>query len=164
MKTLTLIRHAKSSWDDSSRPDKERTLNRRGMRDAPVIGERLSHRASKPQLILSSPAIRAIETARIIAGHVDYPISDIIVLDALYAATVATLRKIVEALDDNLSEVYLIGHNPGLSEFAADLSSNQITEMPTCSVVIAQVDSSKWHLLSKGFAEHIEFYKPKDRS
>ncbi len=72
MKTLFLIRHAKSSWDDTALPDKERPLNDRGLRDAPKMGERLAKRDVKPDLILSSPAVRALRTAEIIAKKLDY--------------------------------------------------------------------------------------------
>jgi phosphohistidine phosphatase len=72
MKTLFLIRHAKSSWDDTALPDKDRPLNDRGWRDAPKMGKRLAKRHVKPDLILSSPAVRALRTAEIIAKKLDY--------------------------------------------------------------------------------------------
>ena len=85
MKTLFLIRHAKSSWDDTALPDKDRPLNDRGRRDAPKMGERLAKRDVKPDLILSSPAVRALRTAEIIAKKLDYR-RKIVVNERLYAA------------------------------------------------------------------------------
>ena len=79
MKTLFLIRHAKSNWADAALPDKDRPLNDRGQRDAPKMGERLAKRAVKPDLILSSPATRALKTAEIIAKTLDYRRKDIVV-------------------------------------------------------------------------------------
>ena len=89
MKTLFLIRHAKSSWDDTALPDKDRPLNDRGKRDAPKMGKRLAKRDVKPDLILSSPAKRALTTAEIIAKKLDYKLKDIVVDDRLYAGAAA---------------------------------------------------------------------------
>jgi bisphosphoglycerate-dependent phosphoglycerate mutase len=89
MKRLFLIRHAKSSWDDPALPDKDRPLGDRGRRDARKMGKRLAKRDVKPDLILSSPARRALKTARIIAKKLDYKLKDIVVDDRLYAGAVA---------------------------------------------------------------------------
>ncbi len=86
MKTLFLVRHAKSSRDDPTLPDKERPLNDRGMRDAPRMGERLAKQGAQPDLILSSPAVRALATAELIAKRLDYKVKDIVVDQRLYAA------------------------------------------------------------------------------
>jgi phosphohistidine phosphatase len=86
MKTLFLIRHAKSSWGDTALPDKDRPLDDRGKRDAPKMGKRLAKRDVKPDLILSSPAMRALATAEIIAKKLDYKLEDILVDDRLYAS------------------------------------------------------------------------------
>jgi phosphohistidine phosphatase len=85
MKTLFLVRHAKSSWDDPALPDQDRPLNDRGKRDTPKMAERLAKRDVKPDLILSSPAMRALMTAEIIANKLDYKRKDIVVDDRLYA-------------------------------------------------------------------------------
>ena len=86
MKTLLLIRHAKSSWDDPALPDKDRPLNDRGRRDAPKMGKRLAKRGVKPDLILSSPALRALRTAEIIAKMLDYQRRDIVLNERLYCS------------------------------------------------------------------------------
>ena len=91
MKTLFLIRHAKSSWDDPALPDKDRPLGDRGRRDAPKMGKRLAKRDVKPDLILSSPARRALKTAEIIAKKLDYKLKDIVVDDRLYTGAVHDL-------------------------------------------------------------------------
>jgi phosphohistidine phosphatase len=144
LKTLTIIRHAKSSWDDPAVSDKERPLNRRGMKDAPKMGQGLSDRGSQPELMLTSPATRAIETARIIAEKVGYPINDIIVLDDLYNAPATVLQKIVRGLDESLREVYIIGHNPGVSEYASEVTNGQVKDLPTCGMVELKFDIKKW--------------------
>src|SRR5437899_2174425 len=133
MKTLFLIRHAKSSWDDTALPDKDRPLSDRGRRDAPKMGKRLAKRDVKPDLILSSPARRALTTAEIIAKKLDYKRKNIVVEDRLYSGAVHDLLNVVQKLGDKLERVMLFGHNPELTELAHPLSSD-ITHMPTFAV------------------------------
>src|SRR4029434_4144362 len=133
MKTLFLIRHAKSSWDDSALPDKDRPLDDRGNRDAPRMGKRLAERDVKPDLILSSPAMRALTTAEIIAKKLDYKRKNIVVDDRLYAGEADDLLNVIHKLDEKLERVMLFGHNPELTELAHRLSS-EIARMPTCAV------------------------------
>ena len=143
MKTLFLIRHAKSSWDDMALGDKDRPLNDRGKRDAPKVGERLAKRHAKPDLILSSPARRALTTAEIIAKKLDYKGSNIVVSDRLYAVEADELLDVIRQIDDGAESVMLIGHNPELTELAHRLSSN-ITHLPTCAVAEFTFDSPSW--------------------
>jgi len=148
MKTLFLIRHAKSSWGDTALPDKDRPLNDRGRRDAPKIGERLAKRDVKPDLILSSPAMRALKTAEIIAKKLDYRRKDIVVDDRLYAVGADDLLDVIRKLGDKLERVMLFGHNPELTELAHRLSS-KITHMPTCAVAEFAFDAKSWSKIGK---------------
>jgi phosphohistidine phosphatase len=148
MKTLFLIRHAKSSWGDTALPDKDRPLNDRGRRDAPKIGERLAKRDVKPDLILSSPAMRALKTAEIIAKKLDYRRKDIVVDDRLYAVGADDLLDVIRKLGDKLERVMLFGHNPELTELAHRLSS-KITHMPTCAVAEFTFDAKSWSKIGK---------------
>ena len=100
MKTLFLIRHAKSSWDDTALADNDRPLNARGKRDAPKMGKRLAKRGVKPDLILSSPATRALKTAEIIAKKLDYRRKNIVVDDRLYAVEADQLLDVIRKLGD----------------------------------------------------------------
>lgn len=143
MKRLFLIRHAKSSWDDAALADRERPLNERGKRDAPKIGERLARREIKPDLILSSPAVRALTTAKIIAGKLDYMRKHIGVDDRLYAAQADDLLEIIHALDDHLQCVMIVGHNPELSELAQRLSG-EIDQLPTGAVAEFGFAAKSW--------------------
>jgi len=111
MKTLYLLRHAKSSWDDASLTDRERPLAPRGERDAAQMSKRLSQLRVQPDLILSSPAARALATAKIVAKGLDGKTTKITPVDRLYAATRDTLIAVIEALDDQLGHVLLVGHN-----------------------------------------------------
>ena len=143
MKTLFLVRHAKSSRDDSELPDRERPLNERGMHDASRVGEQLAKRGAKPDLILSSPARRAITTAEVVARKLDYKGKDIVVDDRLYAATPDELLAVVHELDDKTKRVMLFGHNPELTELAHRLSG-KFTEMATCTVAEFAFDIKSW--------------------
>jgi phosphohistidine phosphatase len=148
MKTLFLIRHAKSSWDVTAVPDKDRPLDNRGKRDAPKMGKRLARRDVKPDLILSSPARRALTTAEIIAKKLDYKLKDIVVDDRLYAGDADDLLNVVHKLGDKLERVMLFGHNPELTELAHHLSSD-ITHMPTCAVAEFAFDAKSWSKIGK---------------
>jgi len=160
MKTLYLVRHAKSSRDDPSLADKDRPLDDRGHRDAPKMGKRLAKRDAKPDLILSSPALRALATAEIIAEALGYPLEDIEVNDSLYASDADTLLSVIHQLGDKLDRVMLVGHNPELSELAHRLAS-EITDMPTCAVAEFGFDSTSWSDVGKAKPEKVALDHPK---
>ena len=160
MKTLILVRHAKSSWDDTSLPDKDRPLNNRGKRDAPKMGERLAKRGAKPDLILSSPAKRALKTAEIIAKKLDYKRKDIVVDDRLYAVKPDDLLGVIRKLGDKLERVMVFGHNPELTELAHRLSS-EITHMPTCAVAEFTFDGKSWSNVGKERPAKVALEYPK---
>jgi len=143
MKTLFLVRHAKSSRDDPALPDKERPLNDRGRRDAPKMAERLAKRGVKPDVIVSSPALRALATAELFAGKLDYDVKDIVVDQRLYAAAPDDLLAVVHGLSDASHRVMLFGHNPEMTELAHRLSS-KIVDMPTCAVAEFRFDTRSW--------------------
>jgi len=148
MKTLFLVRHAKSSWNDPALSDPERPLNDRGRRDAPTMGERLAKRDVKPDLILSSPATRALMTAEIIAKKLAYKRKDIVVDDRLYAVQANDLLDVIHKLSDELKRVMLFGHNPELTELAHRLSG-EITHLPTCAVAELTFDVKSWSRVGK---------------
>ena len=160
MKTLFLVRHAKSSRDDTAIPDKDRPLNDRGKRDAPKMGERLSKRDLKPDLILSSPARRALRTAEIIAKKLDYRLKDIVVDDRLYAGEADDLIRVIHKLGDKLERVMMFGHNPELTELAHRLSS-KITHMPTCAIAEFTFDAKSWSYIGKAKPSSVTLDYPK---
>ncbi len=160
MKTLFLVRHAKSSWDDTAMPDKDRPLSDRGKRDAPKMGERLAKRDGKPDLILSSPARRALKTAEIIAKKLDYKRKDIVVDDRLYAVKADDLLGVIRKLGDKLERVMVFGHNPELTELAHRLST-EITHMPTCAVAEFTFDAKSWSNVGKDKPAKVALEYPK---
>jgi phosphohistidine phosphatase len=161
MKSLTLIRHAKSSWKDVYLLDVDRPLNKRGKRDAPVMGRRLAERESTPDLLISSPATRALVTAQVIAEEIGYPLEDIVVDERIYGAGVTELLRVVRGLDDALDHVMCFGHNPGLTDFVNYLSPDTIGNVPTCGVLEFTFDIDTWVRVGHVEPTHIHFDYPK---
>src|SRR5258708_25680804 len=131
MKILCLVRHEKSSWDDPGIDDLERPLNKRGEKDAPRMGKRLKEQNVTPNLIYSSPAFRAMTTAKIIAGILGYPVNSIRSESKLYHADADAILEIVHRVPEKNDCILMAGHNPGLSEFANDLLDETIDNIPT---------------------------------
>src|SRR5947199_3845490 len=132
----------------------------RGRRDVPKIGKRLTKRDVKPDLILSSPARRALTTAEIIAKKLDYKRKDIVVDDRLYAGAVHSLLDVIHGLGDRLERVILFGHNPELTELAHRLSG-EITHMPTCAVAEFTFGAKSWSYIGKGKPTRVTLDYPK---
>jgi phosphohistidine phosphatase len=163
MKTLILIRHAKSSWADAASADRDRPLDDRGERDVAMMGKRLAERSAKPDLILSSPATRALATAEVIAKRLDYRRKDIVVNDRLYASTAEALLDVIQALDDKLKRVVLVGHNPEMTELAHQLSS-EIGDMATCAVAEFRFDVNSWSEIGSAAPVQVALDFPKKSS
>ncbi|MDP1902378.1 MAG: histidine phosphatase family protein [Rubrivivax sp.] len=163
MKTLYLLRHAKSSWDETSLPDRDRPLEARGERDAVKMSKRWSQQHRKPDLIVSSPAVRALATAKVVAEGIEYKLKNIAVNDRLYAATVDALMTVIEALDDKLERVMLVGHNPGFTELAHHFDSG-ITHMPTCALAEFRFDAKSWSGIGQARPARTIFDSPKQSS
>jgi phosphohistidine phosphatase len=135
-------------------------LHDRGKRDAPKMGKRLARRDVKPDLILSSPAMRALTTAEIIAKKLDYKRKDIVVDDRLYAGEADDLLNVIHKLSDKRERVFLVGHNPELTELAHRLSG-EITHMPTCAVAAFTFDAKSWSNIGKAKPVKVALDYPK---
>lgn len=144
MLQLTLIRHAKSSWDDPALSDFDRPLNKRGKKNAPLMAKIIRERGLVFDQIVSSPAERAITTARLIAGKLGFPEQDIEQREGLYGASVDELLDCVHSLDDHYERIALIAHNPGLTDFCNHLSGESIANLPTCGVAVIEFELDDW--------------------
>ena len=142
-RTLILVRHGKSSWEEQGLTDRARPLAERGLRDAPLMGRRLAHDNVRPDLILSSPACRALSTARLLAHELGYPANGIVIDERLYGADVRTLMEVMGELGDELRCVMLFGHDPEFTDLAHRFSG-KITRMPTCAVARFTFDAPSW--------------------
>lgn len=161
MRTLFLIRHAKSSWADLNIHDFDRPLNDRGKKNAPFMGKLLAKEKILPDLIISSPAKRAITTARKIAKEINYSIPKIEENKTIYEANVKTLLKIVNEINDKNKAVFLFGHNPGFTDFLNYLTGENIGNIPTCGIAEINFDVSSWKEISKDLGNLIRFDYPK---
>ena len=147
-KTLYLVRHAKSSWKDASLGDRDRPLNKRGRRSAPDMGQRMAAQGHSPDLIISSPANRAISTAGIIAEHVAYEPSDIIQDEDLYFSGADHMRRVLLEVDDRYRSVMMVGHNPAMTYLINYLTNASVFNMPTCAIAVVGFDIASWADLS----------------
>jgi len=144
MKTLLIIRHAKSSWDNANLNDIDRPLNDRGKRDGPIMAARLIKAGVRIDLFVSSPAKRARHTAEIFANAFGRKEKDILFVPQLYHAQVQDFKEAVEGLDDQYDNVALFSHNPGITAFANILSSVRLDNMPTCSIFAVTGNAASW--------------------
>lgn len=143
-KRLTLLRHAKSSWNNASLDDRDRPLNERGERDAPVMGQRLLQKDSRPSLILTSPAKRARQTVRLIAREIGYPIEFLQTEAELYLASPEILLNVIAEQENTFNDIVLCGHNPGITELTNQLTGMAIDNVPTCGMVYIEAEIKAW--------------------
>jgi phosphohistidine phosphatase len=163
MRRLTLVRHAKSDWSLPGQADWDRPLNRRGQKDAPEMARRLRERRLKPDRILSSPAVRAIMTAAVMARELKVPASHVSQEERLYLASPADLLHVIRELGGDAKHLMVFGHNPGLTEFANRLSADEhIDNIPTCGTFTALYDVRDWAELDWHTAQEAEFDYPKN--
>jgi phosphohistidine phosphatase len=161
LRQLTLLRHAKSSWDDAAIKDRNRPLNERGERDAPLMGSRLRDRGSRPTLIITSPAVRARRTAQIIAREIGYPEEFLQREDDLYLASPSQIAAVVARQDSSFRDVIVCGHNPGLTELANRLTGAGIDNVPTAGLVVIGLNLSQWSDLDGARGELLLFDYPR---
>lgn len=161
MKALTILRHAKSSWSDANIVDHDRPLNARGKRDAPIMAARMAHAGIRPSLILSSPAKRAWSTAKIVAQELSYPLEFLQRERDLYHAGVGRLIDVLAEQDDGFNNILLVGHNPGLTDFANYLVADLTDNIPTCGYVAVKFESGDWNLKNANSVELITYDYPK---
>jgi len=165
MKTLYLVRHAKSSWADPSLDDQARPLNKRGLRDAPVMGKRLAGHQVRVDAIWSSPARRAVETAHCIARALQVPRKEIELRDRLYTSVINDLLLEIRSCPDEVKRLLVVGHNPVITEFANILldcgRDREIELIPTCGIVAIEFSLSSWQQIKETEGRFLFFDYPK---
>ena len=161
MKTLYLVRHAKSSWKYPSLDDFERPLNKRGRKNAPFMGEILKKLKVTPDLVMASPANRAAMTARTIAAGIKYPLEDIIYNEAIYEFSEDALFHVIKNIDDSVDSAMVVGHNPATNGLANYIGDQPISNIPTCGVCCVELDISSWANIGKNCGKIRFFEYPK---
>ncbi len=166
MKTLYLLRHAKSSWDDSSLSDLDRPLNKRGQRDAPLMGKRLADQKIKIDAILTSPAQRTVETALHFARALKIPKQEIRMSEHLYPGSIGDLLLAIRSCSDKIESLLVIGHNPAITELVNLLgnpeSGTEIESLPTCGIAAFEFSCSVWQKIKKRKGQMLFFDYPKN--
>ncbi|MFT3743724.1 MAG: histidine phosphatase family protein [Pyrinomonadaceae bacterium] len=160
MKTLYLLRHAKSSWADATMSDFERPLNERGTNAAAFIGELMAENGYEPYVILSSPAIRAKATAELVkrSGSLD---AEIRFEHRIYEASPQTLRQAISDIDDAYPSALVVGHNPGIETLIAFLTG-RIEPVPTAALAVIDLDIDAWAYIDEGRGTLSKMHRPKE--
>lgn len=170
MRTLLLLRHAKSSWDDPCLDDHERPLNRRGTRDAPRIGAWIAEHRLRPDLVLCSDAVRARATLSLVLAELEAPAPKVVFEPRLYLAEPAAIIEVVKRAEPSASHCMVVGHNPGLHALALGLSAAGARKdlaalamkMPTASLAVIELDIEAWSALRPGGGRLAAFVTPRD--
>ncbi|WP_448006384.1 SixA phosphatase family protein [Agromyces bauzanensis] len=160
MKTLVLVRHAKSSWDHPGLADHERPLNDRGRRDAPRMGRRLASFGLEPDLILSSTAVRALTTAELIVESLGLDADRIVADERLYATSVDGLLGVIGELDPSVGTAFVVGHNPEMTSLVHRFT-DEIGQLPTCAAAEFRFEADAWDELDEGLVRGVRFATPR---
>jgi phosphohistidine phosphatase len=160
MKTLLLLRHAKSSWKNGNMRDFDRPLNNRGTKAAPMIGRLIRKKKLRPDVVLSSSAERARQTAALVLKSAQLK-TDLRHDERIYEAGAPRLLEIVSQIDDDADVAMLVGHNPGLEELLEDLTG-EARHLPTAALARIELDVEKWDNVHEGAGRVEWLIKPKD--
>lgn len=162
-KHLTLIRHAKSSWDNANLSDFERPLNSRGKHDAPKMGQLIKHELPEIDYILCSTSQRTRETLSLLNQALNINSSDISFRDALYHPSPKVIKDMVAELPENIQHVAVVSHNPATTQLANELQNQRhFDNVPTCGVVHIQFDITSWEDISSVKGTLKEAFFPKE--
>jgi len=161
MKLLYIVRHAKSSWDFSGISDHERPLIQKGIKRTKTIGKYLFENDVKPNLIISSFAVRAYETAKIIAESLSYPKNNIKVENNFYHSNIDILLDHIYSLNNSVDSVMMVGHNPTFTEFSNYFIKEKIDWLPTSAVVCVSFDTNKWEDIHHAIKKQVFIVTPK---
>ncbi len=149
MKSLLLIRHAKSSWDNPQQNDFDRTLNARGLKDAPVMAKKLADRNIQIDAFISSPAVRARKTCEFFLEAFNKGKNEMHLVSQLYLPEPSVIEETIISLSNDIESVAIFSHNNGITEFANQLSEAKIDNMPTCCIFAVKIETDSWSKFAK---------------
>ena len=164
MKTLYIVRHAKSSWQYEDIKDIDRPLKQRGIRDAYLISKVLEKKIKCPSVFVSSCANRALHTALIFSYAFNFPLANIKISKSLYSFSDGYLIKTIKALDDGFDSAIIFSHDHGISDFVNAYGNEEIVHVPTCGVVGIKFKTDHWKDIKNGktlFTDFPKHYKKK---
>ncbi|GIK55087.1 MAG: histidine phosphatase family protein [Chloroflexi bacterium] len=161
-KTLLIMRHAKSDWDNTRLSDHARPLNKRGKQDAPLMGKLLKDEDLTPDLIITSTAERALTTAELVALACDYG-GELVTTGRFYHADPATYLELLQGVDDQYNRVMIVGHNPGMEELLYDLT-DQAEHFTTANIAHVELPISSWAQLNEDTTGNLlNLWRPKEQ-
>ncbi|MGZ5302574.1 MAG: SixA phosphatase family protein [Bacteroidia bacterium] len=158
---MYLLRHAKSTREYPELPDFERPLLTKGRNDIGLMADFIRKNKLFPELMISSPACRALATARILAELTNYSLNKILVDEEIYEAWTDDITKILNKVNDDYSSVMIVGHNPGLQQFAQYLQSFPYENLPTCGLLQFTLKVNSWKEIERGCGEITLYQTPK---
>lgn len=144
MKKLLIIRHAKSSWSLAGQDDFDRPLNDRGMKDAPIMAQRLLDKKIKVDAFIASPAKRALTTANLMADIFKLEKGALKTIQKLYHAAPPVFYDVISGIDDAIETAAIFSHNPGITAFVNELTETRVDDMPTCAVFAVTIKTDHW--------------------
>lgn len=159
MKTIYIVRHAKSSWTYEGIADIDRPLKKRGINDAHLMSKYLAKKIDRPDVFISSVANRALHTSVIFCQNFNYPFSNLKIKKELYSFSDGYLVKTVKALDDSFNTAIIFSHDHGINTFVNKFGSKPIAHVTTCGVIGIQFDEKHWKNIKKGTTIFAEFPK-----
>ena len=160
MKTLFLLRHAKSDWSDEDLADFERPLNKRGRKSAPLVGSMMVSKGLQPDVIISSPAVRARQTAEFV-HNIAAPTSPLILYPGIYEASSSILVGIIAEIDDKNGSAMIVGHNPGMEGLLTFLT-RRTEPMPTAALAVIDLKTNSWSEILGGKGHLVSLFRPKE--
>lgn len=161
MKTIYLIRHAKSSWDNPALSDFNRMLNARGRLNAPFMGKKMVEENATIDCFIGSPAKRTTETSFLICSELNYDLEKIIFDNRIYEASLVDLIKVVNEIPNQLNSVAIVGHNPAINQLFNYLTDDDLQHFPTCGIGKIELEIDQWSEIIKGIGRKIFFIYPK---
>jgi phosphohistidine phosphatase len=162
MKTLYLTRHAKSSWDDPNVEDIDRSLKSTGIQDAYLMGKHLKSKGISPEIILTSPAARAINTAVIFASQFNYPPEEIKIFQKIYESAPNDIIEAVLSAKTKANSIMIFGHDPSLTNLVFQLTGKELEKIPTSATAGIELQINDWNELSSAEGKFLFLEKPKE--
>lgn len=160
MKTLYILRHAKSSWDEDGIDDTDRPLKKKGINDAYHKGKNMHSRGVSLDLMITSPAFRALNTSIIVAKQLGYPLNEISINPDIYNLSLKKATHLLSKVNNDVSSLMIVGHNPELSELLNHLTKEETGEIPTSGLVCITFKASDWKKMGRGTLKYCDFSKP----
>lgn len=161
MKTVYILRHAKSSWSDPTLADIERPLNKRGKRDAPLMAEIMKRFNYIPDQVYLSPSARTRATIKPLVKTLEIPDDHIHIEYSLYHGYYDDYEAIIQDLDEDVNSILMVGHNPGITYIANSCAGPILDNVPTCGLLVIESTIKDWSTFSFSESTLVKYYFPK---